>query len=253
MSRPQGPLPSVGEKICAIGWRGIPACSRAWPAPIASLVVVDQLLDSLVQRRGPALVIGAPGAGKTALSRRLAHRLDGLAFTATVPGPVLSEADFIDHILAGFGIQPAQVASNEGDSGLAREQPSQALRRFLAGLPQIDAPAVVIVDDAHSLPAEVLALIARLAAIEAVWWPLLQFVLVGRPDLCARLRAPELEAFERRMFTRIEVGPAPRKAQDPPIPGPRRGVSLAAAVGVVLLGSVVGAGLTALAVGRAGF
>jgi type II secretory pathway predicted ATPase ExeA len=216
-------------------------------------VELDRLRNEIMAGRGPVVVIGIPGAGKTELCRSLEPALAGLAYTALVSGPAASEADLVERILNGFGLSAPSEAPSGGDGSPSKGQLVQVLRRFLAGLSSVGARAVVVIDDAHCLTEGVLAIIADLASLEANGRSMLQFVLVGRPELRDLLAAPEQAILDRRVSARCQIEAAPPEIHPVPAVAQRRGASLATAATVVLLGSATGAGLMALLYQRLGF
>src|SRR5258708_14366568 len=87
----------------------------------------------------------------------------------------------LDYIIADFGITPVP----QGKSQALRQLYNWLLDRHRAG-----ETAVVIIDEAQNLPDDVLEEIRLLTNLETFTQKLLQVVLVGQPDLDAKLRQP---------------------------------------------------------------
>jgi general secretion pathway protein A len=151
-------------------------------------------------RRGVTLIIGEAGTGKTTLVR---------AFLASAPGqniecvhlynPTLTRAEFIEFLARAFGLS-AHAA--ESKTALLYELERALLGRRNAGI----VPAL-IVDEAQSLPTELLEEIRLLANIETAEDKLLPVVLVGQPQLAVRLNAPDLKQLKQRIALRCELRP----------------------------------------------
>jgi type II secretory pathway predicted ATPase ExeA len=78
---------------------------------------------------------------------------------------------------------------------------------FLESLVAIRATAVVFIDDAHKIPADVLA---ELAAMRAPGTPsarVLQLVLVGRPSLRSLLKRADLQSLDASIVRRMNLVP----------------------------------------------
>jgi hypothetical protein len=78
---------------------------------------------------------------------------------------------------------------------------------FLQSLVAIRATAVVFIDDAHKIPAGVLA---ELAAMRAPGTPsarVLQLVLVGRPSLRSLLKRADLQSLDASIVRRMNLVP----------------------------------------------
>jgi len=167
--------------------------------------VAQELLSAIRRRDAVVVVTGEVGLGKTLLCRAVIEELDQRTLTSCVACPIASVEDLLATILIDFGVVEAEI-DRERLQQSSRDDLQSALRHFLATLAPLDAHAVVLIDDAHDLSAELMAQVNFLS--ELVQTPrLLQFVLVGQPSLAGRLRAAELASLDALVGVRCALQP----------------------------------------------
>ena len=114
-----------------------------------------------------------------------------------VNNPTLTRAEFYDSLVARLWPQRGGCSS--------KTRFLEELQRFLeARLEEGDITGLVI-DEAQSLPYELLEEIRLLGNIESSSAKLLNIVLSGQPELLDRLRDPLLEALKQRIALRCEL------------------------------------------------
>ena len=155
---------------------------------------------SISARVGLTVLIGEAGTGKTTLIRtamaRADEEADGDPITwAYLRNPTLSQSEFLQFLGSRFGL-PEQAATSK--------------TRFLDDLERLlieGRRAVLIIDEAQSVPLELLEEIRLLANIESDTEKLLPVLLVGQPELAERLNEPALRQLKQRVGLRCTLAP----------------------------------------------
>jgi general secretion pathway protein A len=170
------------------------------------LYLTRQIQESLAgltygiqNRKGFILLTGEVGTGKTTLLNRLLDWLRGQRVaTAYIFNSRLDVNQLFDFIMAEFEI-PCE--SREKSQVLMRLN-QWLLERYRAG-----ETAVLIVDEAQNLSAEVLEEIRLLTNLETSTEKLLQIVLTGQPELEEKLKLPQLRQLRQRITLRCRTAP----------------------------------------------
>ena len=157
------------------------------------------LTYGIQRRRGFILLTGEVGTGKTTLINKLLGwlRRQRVA-TSFVFNPGLDPNQFFDYMLADFGLN---IESRQKGQILMKLN-KWLLERYLVG-----GTAVLIVDEAQNLSAEVLEEIRLLTNLETSTEKLLQIVLSGQPELEEKLSRPELRQLRQRITLRCKTQP----------------------------------------------
>ena len=157
----------------------------------------------IASRKGMTLLIGEAGTGKTTVIRTALERQPARAHCVHMQNPVLSRTEFVEMLAAKFGLSEAAKTSK---TALLLE-----LERLLIERHQRGESTVLVVDEAQSLPLDLLEEVRLLANIEAADGKLLSVVLAGQPELAARLNEPELRQLKQRIALRCELQPLTRE------------------------------------------
>jgi type II secretory pathway predicted ATPase ExeA len=154
----------------------------------------QEALDGLyraLEARMSAALIALPGAGKTALLRRLIARLPEARYQVrTVKVTDLSKRDLCREIAAVCG-----VPSAGSYPALARK----LSERFESTLDDGGLRPVLVLDEAHELRPEVLSMLRLLTNFKMDSRLVLSLVLSGQPPLATMLRRDDQEAIARRL------------------------------------------------------
>ena len=150
-------------------------------------------------RKGFVLLTGEVGTGKTTLINKLLEwlRLQQVA-TAFVFNPRLNTPQFLDYMMADFGIP----CDSKLKSQVLLRLYNWLLDRYRAG-----ETAVLIIDEAQNLSDEVLEEVRMLTNLETFTEKLLQIILVGQPELEQKLRQPNMRQLRQRLTLRAKTHP----------------------------------------------
>lgn len=154
----------------------------------------------LTGRPGVTVLIGEAGTGKSTLVRKA---LDAsLADSAQnriiqLSNPTLTRAEFYEYLARGFGFTQDSHMSKAG---------------FLFELEHVltetgDGTVALIVDEAQSLPHDLLEEIRLLTNLQSPTGKALTMILVGQPELAARLNESRLRQLKQRVALRCELAP----------------------------------------------
>lgn len=153
----------------------------------------------LQSRSGVILMTGEVGTGKTTLLHRLMQWLQqNHAATAFISNTRLSPSGLFECMLADFGM---------ASEGRSKSEMVIQLHRWLLEKYRRGGSAVLIVDEAQNLSAEVLEEIRLLSNLETSTEKLLQIALSGQPELEAKLKRPELRQLRQRITIRCRTLP----------------------------------------------
>jgi len=163
--------------------------------------VLGHLVYGIEQGEGFMAISGEVGTGKTTLCRTLLERLGSSCEIAFLFNPTLGPTDLIKAINAELGL------STFGDS---RTELLDVLNTFLLEKHAEGRRVLVIIDEAQNLPVETLEQLRLLSNLETHTAKLLQIVLIGQPELDAKLDAPELRQLRQRIGVWCRLGPLQR-------------------------------------------
>jgi general secretion pathway protein A len=157
------------------------------------------LLYGLGGGGGFVLLTGEIGAGKTTVCRCFLEQVPAHCAVAYVFNPKLTATELLQTVCAEFGI-PAPA-----DSGSVKAH-VDALNAFLLQAHAQGRQAVLVIDEAQSLSADVLEQLRLLTNLETAERKLLQIVLIGQPELRDMLARHELEQLAQRVIARYHLG-----------------------------------------------
>lgn len=161
--------------------------------------VLSTLEYGIGSRKGITLLVGEAGSGKTTLIRAAMQRQPVRVHCVNLSNPTLSREEFIEVLATRFGLSERAATSK---AVLLTELEVLLNRRRDAG-----ETSVLIVDEAQSLPLELLEEIRLLANIETDAEKLLSVIIAGQPELADRLNQTELRQFKQRVALRCQLRP----------------------------------------------
>jgi general secretion pathway protein A len=161
---------------------------------------LNHLQYGIRQKKGFTCLTGEVGTGKTTLLRHLLDELDrdGKIHTALIFNPALTEVQMLRSIVDEFGIS----IRRQDRLSLLR-----AINRFLLDCRRNGEIAVLLIDEAQTIPPKTLEMCRLLSNLETKTEKLLQIVLVGQPELRDTLNKPEFRQLSQRIAVRYHLDP----------------------------------------------
>ena len=160
---------------------------------------LSNLEYGVASRRGVTVLIGDAGTGKTTLIRAALQRLPERVRSVFLHNPALSRAEFLEMLAVRFELSEQARVSK---TALLVE-----LEATLRARQERGELSVLIIDEAQSVPVELLEEIRLLGNIETDDTKLLSIVLAGQPELAAILDQDRLRQFKQRIALRCELRP----------------------------------------------
>ncbi|MBF0124125.1 MAG: AAA family ATPase [Magnetococcales bacterium] len=162
--------------------------------------LINEVLHSILTRRGFLVLTGEVGLGKTTISKRLMNMLDEQQVeTALVFNTFFQGAELLDEIIRDFG---ADRGEREGLSGRM-----EALNQFLLAQYALGRNCALIIDDAQNLSIESLELVRMISNLEANAEKLVQILLIGQTELADKLATHEMRQLKSRVVLHAKVHP----------------------------------------------
>ena len=159
---------------------------------------LNTLLVALRSGEGFVKIVAEVGCGKTLLCRRLLAALGRDSATAYIANPALDPRGMLLAVCEELGI-PVPAGSTHQVVG--------AMRRCLLEHAVAGRKVVLIVDEAQCIPDETVEALRLMSNLETEKRKLLQIVLVGQPELDARLARPHLRQLLQRITFADRIAP----------------------------------------------
>ena len=170
--------------------------------------VFDMLSTAIARRDSVMMVNGDLGVGKTTLCRTLMESRERKSRSALVGNALLSPEDLLRLMLQDLGAVPRGDA-RQGKLGQAsRPELVQQFDQFLGELHRANDGAVMIIDEAHSLPQATMEQIVEIATLDSNRHKVLQFLLAGQPAVGGGGMPPRLA--DDRLSVRARLLPLER-------------------------------------------
>jgi general secretion pathway protein A len=150
-------------------------------------------------RKGITLLVGEAGSGKTTMIRAAVEKLPARVHCVHLHNPTLTRTEFIEMLAARFGLSDE---ASQSKAAMLIELEALLRARRASG-----EASVLVVDEAQSLPAELLEEIRLLANIETNDEKLLSLIIAGQPELADRLNDQSLRQLKQRVALRCNLLP----------------------------------------------
>jgi len=154
---------------------------------------------AILNRKGFVVLTGDAGTGKTTLLTRIFQSIPSTRVRfSVVLNPTLTPSEFLELALLDFGITEIPAS---------KAQRLTLLQQFLIGAHRMGQVAVLVVDEAHKLPPDVLEEIRLLSNFELAEAKLLQIVLAGQTELGGVLNRQDMRQLKQRIAMRLVIHP----------------------------------------------
>src|SRR5688572_18777231 len=158
----------------------------------------SNLRYGLLVSRGMTLLLGEAGTGKTTLLKSVLAEIDTSSVECVLmSNPTLTRAEFYEFLTTGFKLSP--------DAANSKTRFLLELSRHLQERYESGGVSAIVLDEAQSLPYELLEEVRLLSNIDTEKVKLLNVVLAGQPELAARLNEPSLRQLKQRIGLRCEL------------------------------------------------
>ena len=159
---------------------------------------LDALIYAITQDEGIVKVTGEVGSGKSMLCRMLLERLPDDVEALYMANPSLSRHEILGAIADELGIP----ADGKTTHSMIRTLQDALVERYAAG-----KRVVIMIDEAHAMPAESLEEIRLLSNLESKATKLLQIALFAQPELDELLAANDMRQLRERITQHFNLAP----------------------------------------------
>jgi general secretion pathway protein A len=149
-------------------------------------------------KKGFVVITGEVGTGKTTLLRKLMRNLGDTIHSVFIFNTLLSFPELLQLILHDLGLAPGEP----NKVTLLQELNDYLMRQLKQG-----HVVSVLIDEAQNLSDEALEGLRLLSNLETDQEKLLQFVLMGQPELMAKLDQPGLRQVKQRVAFQCRLVP----------------------------------------------
>lgn len=160
---------------------------------------LSNLEYGIASRTGITLLVGDAGTGKTTLIRTALERQPARVHCVHMQNPALTRAEFVEMLAWRFELSDR---ARESKTLLLLELEEVLKRRADAG-----ESTVLLIDEAQSLPRDILEEIRLLANIETNERKLLSVIMAGQPEVTSLLNDESLRQLKQRVALRCELRP----------------------------------------------
>jgi general secretion pathway protein A len=154
---------------------------------------------AIEHNKGLVVVTGEVGTGKTTTLRAALQQFSDEVLCVYIFNPFLTASEFFEQLAHEFELDLPKTAS--------KPEMLAALGHLLATRHSQGLRTVLIVDEAHGLPAPLLEEIRLLLNFETSSEKLLQVILSGQPELHEVLNRPALRQLKQRISLRCQIKP----------------------------------------------
>jgi type II secretory pathway predicted ATPase ExeA len=159
---------------------------------------LQQIRQAIADDEPIALLVGEPGTGKTLIAAQLLDRLgDDVSRVFVTNCHLQRRADLFQAILYDLGMP----YEGRGEQELRLALTDRLLADFGKG-----RRTILVIDEAHHLPADLLEELRLLGNLETPHGRAVQTVLIAQPAILETLRRPDLRSLAQRLTVKAELG-----------------------------------------------
>jgi general secretion pathway protein A len=158
---------------------------------------------ALLRAKGPCVLAGPSGTGKSMLLERLCDRLATRTHVLTVRAGELNRRSLI----AALNHEFVRTPRRRPERGEAAPPPFAELRTAVTEAVHRGDGVLVIVDDAEQMRRRHWMELLALAKLETARRRLVQIAILGAPDVIDRLMDSRIERFRRQLFRIVRLAP----------------------------------------------
>ncbi len=156
------------------------------------------MIYGINERRGFVCITGEVGTGKTTLIYTLLNNLNEKVKTAFVYHTTATFEQLLGYILMDLNVK-----TTKEDKMILVQQLNDHMVHNIAR----DETLAIIIDEAQNLPVSVMEELRMLSNLETCKQKLIQILLVGQPELEAKLDSQELRQLKQRIGIRRTIKP----------------------------------------------
>ena len=160
---------------------------------------LNHMVYAIQDRRGFVVITGEIGSGKTTLSRVLFQKLDRRTKTAIIRNTHLTAKDLVTQTVEELEIPYRPGCTKTHLINLLNEYLIEQLRE--------NNNVVLLIDEAQNLKPHVLEEVRMLSNLETEREKLIQIILMGQPELKAKLWLKELTQLRQRVTLHYHLFP----------------------------------------------
>jgi general secretion pathway protein A len=158
---------------------------------------LSNLEYAIASRKGITLLVGEAGSGKTTVIRAAIDRQPARVHSVHLNNPIMTRAEFTELLALRMGLSERAARSK---AVFLVEIEALLRHRHARG-----EATLVVVDEAQSLPLELLEEVRLLVNIESDDHKLLSVIIAGQPELATRLNDISLRQLKQRVALRCHL------------------------------------------------
>jgi general secretion pathway protein A len=158
---------------------------------------LSNLEYAIASRKGITLLVGEAGSGKTTVIRAAIERQPARVHSVHLHNPTMTRAEFNELLAMRMGLSER--------AGRSKAVFLVEIENLLRHRHARGEATLVVIDEAQSLPLELLEEIRLLVNIESDDHKLLSVIIAGQPELASRLNDVSLRQLKQRVALRCHL------------------------------------------------